>query len=275
TAYTYTVDAFDGAGNHSAQSASVSVTTLDWVAPTVPGGVAASAPTPTQVNLTWNASTDNVGVTGYTVYRNGSQLATVNGSTLAYTDNSAAAMTTYSYSVDAFDAAGNHSAQSQPLSVTTPAPTDTVPPTVPGGLTAAATSPINVQVSWTASTDDVAVSGYDVYRDGVAVVSVGASTLQYKDTVAAGSTHSYTVDAFDVAGNHSALSSSVAVHVPAQVIFKQATVVTTGTRVTSVTLGLGPVAAGDLIVGWFGQYDSTGQVKVSDSVNGAWTRSAS
>src|SRR5439155_556663 len=95
TAYTYTVDAFDGAGNHSAQSASVSVTTLDWVAPTVPGGVAASAPTPTQVNLTWNASTDNVGVTGYTVYRNGSQLATVNGSTLAYTDNSAAAMTTY------------------------------------------------------------------------------------------------------------------------------------------------------------------------------------
>ena len=369
TAYTYTVDAFDGAGNHSAQSASVSVTTLDWVAPTVPGGVAASAPTPTQVNLTWNASTDNVGVTGYTVYRNGSQLATVNGSTLAYTDNSAAAMTTYSYSVDAFDAAGNHSAQSQPLSVTTPAPTDTVPPTVPGGLTATATSPINVQVSWTASTDDVAVSGYDVYRDGVAVVSVGASTLQYKDTVAAGSTHSYTVDAFDVggnhsatatavtvttpaadttppmtptgveavavsskqvsvswnastddvavtgydvyrnsvlvasvssttlavtdvsvtpgtnytytvdafdgAGNHSALSSSVAVHVPAQVIFKQATVVTTGTRVTSVTLGLGPVAAGDLIVGWFGQYDSTGQVKVSDSVNGAWTRSAS
>ncbi len=48
----------------------------------------------------------------------------------------------------------------------------------------------------------------------------------------------------------------------------------TGTTVTSVTLTFGPVAQGDILVGWFAQYNSTGQVTVSDSVNGAWTRAA-
>ena len=57
--------------------------------------------------------------------------------------------------------------------------------------------------------------------------------------------------------------------------FVQGTTFITGTRVTSQTVTLGPVAAGDLLVGEFGQYDSTGQVTVSDNVNGAWTRSAS
>jgi predicted outer membrane repeat protein len=369
TVYSYTVDAFDAAGNHSAQSAAATVVTLDWVPPTVPTGLTASAPTPTQVNLSWSASTDNVAVTGYTVYRGGSQLGAVNGSTLTFTDSTVVGLTTYSYTVDAFDAAGNHSSQSQAATVTTPAPPDTVPPTTPGGLAATATSPVNVQVSWTASTDDVAVSGYDVYRDSSIVATVGASTLIFNDAVAAGSTHtytvdavdvggnhsatatpvtvttpaadttppttpggvtanpvssqqvsvgwnastdnvavtgydvyrngslmasvsgstltfsdttvtpganySYTVDAFDAAGNRSAQSGPVAVHVPAVVKFVQGSVITTGSRVTSVTVTIGQVAAGDLLVGWFGQYDSGGQVQVSDNINGPWTRSAS
>ena len=369
TPYSYTVDAFDAAGNHSAQSTAASVTTLDWAPPTVPTGLSASAPTPNQVNLSWSASTDNVAVAGYTVYRGGSQVGTVNGSTLTFTDGTVVGLTTYSYTVDAFDAAGNHSAPSQAASVTTPAPPDTLPPTTPGGFAATATSPVNVQVSWTASTDDVAVSGYDVIRDSSVVATVGASTLLFNDAVAAGSTHtytvdavdvggnhsatatpvtvttpaadttppstpggvtakavssqqisigwsastddvavtgydvyrngsllatvsgstltysdtavtpganySYTVDAFDAAGNRSAQSGSIAVHVPAVVKFVQGSVVTTGSRVTSVTTSMGPVAAGDLLVGWFGQYDSAGQVQVSDNINGAWTRSAS
>src|SRR5207249_9818379 len=142
----------------------------------VPAGLAA-ANANKSVTLSWSASTDNVGVAGYTVYRNGSQLATVNGSTLAYTDKSDAAMTAYSYSVDAFDAAGNHSAHSQPLSVTAPAQTDIVPPTVAGGRTAAASSPINVQASWAGALDDVAFCRYDVSRDGVACASCGDSTF--------------------------------------------------------------------------------------------------
>jgi phosphatidylinositol-3-phosphatase len=93
----------------------------DGQAPTVPGGVGASAGGPTSVTVTWTASNDNVGVTGYDIFRNGAKVGAVGGSTTTFTDTSAAPSTTYGYTVDAFDAAGNHSAQSSPpASVTTP-----------------------------------------------------------------------------------------------------------------------------------------------------------
>ena len=93
----------------------------DTETPSVPTGLSANAASATQVDLAWGASTDNVGVTGYTMYRNNAVLNTVSGSTLAYSDSTANPSTTYSYTVDAFDAAGNHSGQSSPASVTTPA----------------------------------------------------------------------------------------------------------------------------------------------------------
>jgi chitodextrinase len=277
TTYSYTVDAFDAAGNHSAQSAAAVVTTPtpDTTAPSVPSGLSASAPASTQVNVSWSASTDNTAVTGYTVYRNGSSIATVAGSTLSYTDSTVAASTTYAYAVDAFDAAGNHSAQSSPASVTTPAPAgDVTPPSVPGSVAAVLSGTNQVTVSWNASTDNVAVTGYTVYRNGSALGTVAAPAVSLVDGgVSPGGTYSYTVDAFDAAGNHSAQSTPVSVHVPAVIRFVQGKAATSGARVTSWTQTLGAVAAGDLLVGWFAQYDSTGQVQVSDNVNGAWTRS--
>ena len=96
-------------------------TIADTEAPTVPGGLSANAASGIQVDLSWSASVDNGGVAGYTIYRDGGQIAQVNGSTLAYSDTSAAPQTTYAYQVDALDAAGNHSAFSDPASVTTPA----------------------------------------------------------------------------------------------------------------------------------------------------------
>ena len=140
---------------------------------------------------------------------------------------------------------------------------------------ASATSPTAVAVSWQASTDNVAVTGYDVYRDSTLLATLGSSALSFNDAVAAGSTHSYAVDAFDAAGNHSAQSAPVSVTTPTNPPkYVQGVVTTTGSRVTSVTLKFGPVAKGDLLVGLFGQYDSAGQVGVSDNVNGAWTRAA-
>ncbi len=273
TTYSYTVDAFDAAGNHSVQSLDASVTTPDWSPPTVPAGLTATLISNDEIDLSWNASTDNVGVTGYTVYRNGAAIATTAG--LSYANTGLGHGFAYTYTVDAIDAAGNHSALSAAASATT---LDDIPPTTPGSFAAAGTSPTAVAVSWTASTDNVAVAGYGVYRDSTLLITLGASALSYTDTVAAGSTHSYTVDAFDAAGNHSSsptpisVTTSTVVTVPK---FIQGAVTTTGSRVTSATLNLGPVAHGDLLVGWFGQYDSAGQVNVSDNVHGAWTRSAS
>src|SRR5207244_1118928 len=108
-----------------------------------------TAPTSTQVNLSWSASNDNVGVTGYTVYRGGAQVATVGGSTLSYSDTSVAAGTTYSYTVDAFDAAGNHSPQSTAASVTTPPSSGGHAAFVQAGATSTGTTVASTTISLT------------------------------------------------------------------------------------------------------------------------------
>src|SRR5207302_1023187 len=185
-------------------------------APSVPTGLAGSAPSANQVNLSWSASTDNVGVSGYTVYRGGTRVGTVGGTTLSYSDTTVAPSTTYSYTVDAFDAAGNHSAPSAAASVTTPAATDAQAPSVPTGLAGSGPSANQVNLSWSPSTDNVGVSGYTVYRGGTRVATVPYTTLFRSDTtVAPSTTYSYTVDAFDAAGNHSAPSAAASVTTPA------------------------------------------------------------
>jgi len=471
------------------------VTAGDTQPPTVPTGLTATSVTASSVSLQWNASTDNVGVTGYTIYRNGSQVGSTGGAgSTSFTDVTVAPSTSYTYTVDAFDGSGNHSAQSTAVPVTTPAPTgiqagqsaavatasrvtsttialvspvhagdllagwfgqydssgqvqvsdsvngawtrssasttfssgsgdlalyyvqnskaapfgltitisatsatylqgavseysgvatsgaldqavaakgnstsvdsgptgaagagelviggiitggspgtvtpgssqgkpfairaqtssgsadiedvlssaagaqdaratfgsatdwyaaaavfhpygggDTQPPTVPANLTATSVTSSAVSLSWSASTDNVGVAGYTVYRNGKALATTGSNATTYTDsTVSPSTAYTYTVDAFDNAGNHCAQSSPVQVTTPAGpppgAKWVQGGSAGTGSKVASVTIQLAkPVSAGDLLVGWFGQYDSTGQVTVSDSVNGAWTRSS-
>ncbi|PZR62030.1 MAG: hypothetical protein DLM71_07380 [Chloroflexi bacterium] len=93
----------------------------DTSPPSVPSGLTATASSPTAVDLSWSASTDNVAVTGYEIDRDGQPIATVVGTALTYTDTTARAATTYSYTVRARDAARNWSAFSAPAPVTTPA----------------------------------------------------------------------------------------------------------------------------------------------------------
>jgi chitodextrinase len=155
------------------------------------------------VNLTWTASTDNVGVTGYKIFRGGTQVAT--SATTSFSDAGLTPGTTYTYTVSAFDAASNESAQSAPASATTPAP-DTQAPTTPTNLTATATSPSAVNLTWTASTDNVGVTGYKIFRNGTQVAT--SSTTSFSDTgLTAATTYTYTVSAFDAAQNNSAQSA--------------------------------------------------------------------
>jgi len=186
----------------------VSVTLADTTAPTTPAGLTAAAAGSTGVNLSWSASTDNVGVTGYIVRRNGVQVATP--ATTTYADTGLSDGTTYSYTVAARDAAGNISANSASVSVTL---ADTTAPTTPAGLTAAAAGSTGVNLSWSASTDNVGVTGYIVRRNGVQVAT--PATTSFADTgLSAATTYSYTVAARDAAGNISANSTSVSVTTP-------------------------------------------------------------
>ncbi|WP_339265802.1 lytic polysaccharide monooxygenase [Paenibacillus sp. FSL R5-0470] len=118
TAYTFSVKAKDAAGNVSNGSNSVSVTTNapvgnDTEAPTAPGGLhVMGTPTSSSIQLMWNPSTDNVGVTGYRIYRGTTLITTVPGSTTDYTVTGLSAGATYTFNVHAFDAAGNQSVAS-------------------------------------------------------------------------------------------------------------------------------------------------------------------
>jgi len=281
----------------------------DSQAPSTPTGLAANATAPNSINLTWNAATDNISVTGYDLYRNGAPLATL-GAVTSYTDIPVSPNFTYQYHVLARDAAGNVSGPSSIATVTTPADTtppsvtltapadgisvsakvilsadaidavgvedvdflvngtvvgtvgeggpyiitwdsttvpdgsvtitaravdtslnettsssrtitvnnaggDTTPPTVPANFTATAAGSSQVNLSWNASADNVAVTGYDIYRDGALLTGVGAVT-SYSDTnVVIGATYQYQVLARDAAGNVSGLTSAVSVTIPA------------------------------------------------------------
>jgi chitodextrinase len=220
TTYSYTLDAFDLAGNHSVISAAVNATTSplpDTQAPSIPANVSGAATGTPQVNLSWSASTDNIGVTGYTIYRGGVSLTTVSGSTLSYTDLAVTPSTSYVYTVDAFDLAANHSSVSASVNVTTPALSDTQAPSIPSGLGAVSPTPNQVNLSWNASTDNVGVTGYTIYRNGTNLTTVPGNILAYSDTTVTPSTaYAYTLDAFDLAGNHSAVSTAVNVTTGAQ-----------------------------------------------------------
>jgi hypothetical protein len=115
----------------------------DNVAPSAPTGLTATAASSSSVNLSWTASTDNVGVTGYNILRGGTKVGT--STTTSYTDNGLASNTKYTYTVTAFDAAGNVSQPSSPATVTTPA--DTTPPVISN--VAASPNQTTATITWT------------------------------------------------------------------------------------------------------------------------------
>jgi polygalacturonase len=271
--------------------------TSDTIAPTVPTNLAGTSVSSTQINLTWTASTDAVGVTGYKVFRNGTQIAIATGT--SYSNINLSSPATYVYTISAYDAAGNNSAQTSGVSVTlgsslvisavsafnitntsadinwtisSPATgqveygtttaygllttlensfiytnqtqhiagltqgtlyhyrthsvdaagnvaysgdftftangaVDTIPPTVPTNLAATGISSSQINLTWTASSDNVGVTGYTVFRNGTQIAVVIGSS--YVDSVPTQGTYSYTISAHDAANNNSALSNSV------------------------------------------------------------------
>ena len=191
-------------------SNSINATTPDQTAPSVPANLVATPASQTQVNLTWNASTDNVAVTAYQVFRGGVQVATVAG--VAHSDT-VAGVGTYSYTVAACDAAGNCSAQTGVQNATTP---DQTPPGAPTLTAATPTNQTTVTLTWTAPADNVAVTYYQIYRGGVFSKSVTSAFLTTTDTVAGVGTYSYFVTACDAANNCSVSSNSLNATTPDQ-----------------------------------------------------------
>jgi len=208
TKYCYVVRAYDAAGNRSPWSRPLCVSTPDLTAPTVPGSVAAAAGSEYDASVAWSASGDNVGVAGYEVFRGDVLVATV-GET-AVRDRGLRAAEQYCYAVRAFDAAGNRSPKSPPSCVVPP---DVTPPSVPPHVAARALSESEVQVRWSAATDNVAVTGYELFR-GEMLVARTPETSATESGLGASTEYCYTVRARDAAGNRSKPSGRICVTTP-------------------------------------------------------------
>jgi chitodextrinase len=175
----------------------------DTTAPTA-ATLSASGTTTTSTNLSWSGATDNIGVTGYDVYQNGTFRASTTST--SFVANGLTAATAYSFYVVAKDAAGNVSPASNTENVTTLAP-DTTAPTAPT-LSASGTTSSSTNLSWTGATDNVGVTSYDVYRNGTFLASTAASTFAVTGLTAS-TAYTFYVIAKDAAGNASAASNTV------------------------------------------------------------------
>jgi chitodextrinase len=178
--------------------------TTDTAAPSVPTNLTASTVSSSQINLSWKASTDDVGVLGYQIFRNGAQIATT--AIASYSDTGLTANTQYVYTVAAYDGGGFVSDQSAPASATTGTP-DFTPPSTPVITQTSNITSSSATIMWSASTDDVSVAGYQVFRNGN---QVGTTTsTNYSDSgLSSGITYSYTVAAFDSSNNVSGQSAT-------------------------------------------------------------------
>ncbi|WP_051367170.1 PQQ-dependent sugar dehydrogenase [Hamadaea tsunoensis] len=181
----------------------------DSQAPTTPGQPACSNITSTSLTLTWPASSDNVSVSAYDVYNDGNKLASVGGTTPSADLTGLSPNTEYHLSVFARDAAGNVSLSSAQAYCTTLPSSDTQAPTAPTGLAQSNATASTVNLTWTASTDNVGVTAYDVVSGGTVVQTFGKVTSGQVTALLCNTSYTLSLVARDAGGNVSAASNAV------------------------------------------------------------------
>ena len=194
--------------NYCSQSFSVKTPVIDTLAPTIPSDLVSSKIAQSSFTLNWSASTDDVGVANYEVYINGLLYGSTPSTSINITGLSV--NTSYAITLKARDAAGNTSSASNALLVSTLAADHEVPST-PIGLKNSLPSETGFTLQWTASTDNVGVSEYDVLINGSLYASTPSNQLSING-LNMGSAHSVTVKVKDAAGNVSLASVPLVVY---------------------------------------------------------------
>ncbi len=189
-------DTFTDLGSHTFDGSGVAP---DVEAPTMPGNLTSVNITESSFDISWTASSDNIDVTAYDVYLD--NVLVVSQAATTYSFSSLTAGTTYTVKVIAKDEAGNSSTPAN-IDVETITP-DTQAPTVPANLVVANVSQTGFDISWTASTDNVAVVAYEVYLDDILVASQSAMNYNFI-SLTAGVTYIVKLMAKDGSGNKSA-----------------------------------------------------------------------
>ncbi len=179
----------------------------DTTSPSTPTGLATSSLTQSSMTLSWSASSDDVGVAGYRLFLNGSEVGT--SSSTSYSFAGLACGTSYTLGVAAYDAAGNVSGVATVGGSTSACP-DTQPPSTPTGLATSGVGSASVALSWNASTDNVGVTGYRLFLNGIQVGSSSTTSYLFLG-LACQTPYALGIAAADAAGNLSSVAT-----IPAQ-----------------------------------------------------------
>jgi chitodextrinase len=216
----HTINALATDSSNNAANASVIINvnnpTADTTPPTAPSNLTSTAQTTSSISLSWNASTDNVGVVQYDVYRNSTKIGSVTGNSppTSYSDIGLGNGTSYSYYVVALDAAGNVSAPSNTLAVSTTSPDTTKPNVSISAPTSAATVAGQTAIAGTAS-DNAALTSVTLQIDNGAIITPSGTTswsYNWDTTFYANGSHTITATATDTSGNTNSASITVTVN---------------------------------------------------------------
>ncbi|WP_206677695.1 endonuclease [Winogradskyella eckloniae] len=194
----YSSNTFDGIGSHTIDGG----TTVDTIAPTTVENIIVYNETETTLDISWDASIDNVGVVSYNLYLNGVLNTMTANTSIQVTGLSVD--TSYSIVVNAIDASGNVSSDSVLIYGQT---VDLTAPSTPSSLVVSNATTSSLDLSWVASTDNVGVIIYEIYEDG-AYLDSSSNTSYSAASLASNTTYSYVVYALDAAGNISLVSNS-------------------------------------------------------------------
>jgi chitodextrinase len=206
--YTLGVQSYDRAGNSSTVVTVVASTKAcpDRTPPTAPAEVTQTGVTRSSISLSWTPSADAGGVARYNLYRDGTAVGTTQAT--SYTFSGLECGRSYTFMVEAVDAAGNVSPAAAVLASTSPCP-DTLAPVAPTFLVQTAVTTSTIGLSWAVSMDDVGLAGYGIYVNGVRA-STTTLTSYTVANLSCGKTYTLGVDAFDAAGNRSSQTSVIA-----------------------------------------------------------------
>jgi chitodextrinase len=180
----------------------------DTTPPVTPSAATLSSSSSTGATITWIPTTDNIGVAGYNIYRNGAVAAQL--AVPPFHDTGLTPGDIYIYDLSAFDAQGNVSPQSETLTVTL---IDLSPPTVPTGLGVAGVTQTSVSLTWLASTGGGGVGGYRLLEgtspSTIKIVDASILGTSYVDSnVLPQTTYYYAVESYNETGISSAPSTT-------------------------------------------------------------------
>ena len=182
---------------------------VDTEAPDAPTAVRTADVTETTAHVAWEAALDNVATTGYNVYVNGEKVNTELVTATEYDLTGLTPATDYSVEIEAVDAAGNVSEKSEAATFTTAKAADTEAPSVPADVKASDVTKTGATVTWTASTDNEGVAGYNVYVNGTQVNDTLVATTEYVLTgLTKGTEYTVEVEAVDTNNNVSAKAAA-------------------------------------------------------------------